>query len=111
MLIRMSCMMLAMLVLPSMFAPAHTGGIESTSCVARYGAYFCSTIWGRPGDSYIRTVPYPGSARKEAESVQRDRKWMARCRPGIEEDRYGVNRYYYAAPGCEFGVIGVKAPY
>ena len=46
-------------------------------------------------------------AQYEAEKARlatRDHKWLARCRPVIERDRYGVARYYYAAPGCEFGV-------
>jgi hypothetical protein len=107
----MRCTTLAVLVLPSTFGPAHAGAIESTSCVAHHGTFFCSTVWGRAGDPHIRTVPDPGSDQREAELLQRDRKWMARCRPVIEQDRYGVNRYHYAASGCEFGVIGAKTPY
>jgi hypothetical protein len=33
-----------------------------------------------------------------------DRKWLARCRPILKYDHYGVARYHYSAPGCEFGV-------
>ena len=44
-----------------------------------------------------------GEAEK-ARLATRDHKWLARCRPVIERDRYGVARYHYAAPGCEFGV-------
>ena len=32
------------------------------------------------------------------------RKWLERCNPIVERDRYGVGRLRYAAPGCEFGV-------
>ncbi len=37
------------------------------------------------------------------EALERDRKWMARCKPVIRQDAYGVGKYYYAAAGCEFG--------
>jgi hypothetical protein len=36
--------------------------------------------------------------------VARDRKWLERCNPIVERDRYGVGCLRYAAPGCEFGV-------
>jgi hypothetical protein len=109
--IRMSCTTLAVLVLPSMLEPTHAGGIESMNCVGQYGAFSCATVWGWAGDPHIRTVPSPGSAQKEAEFAKRDRKWLARCRPVVEQDRYGVSRYHYAAPGCEFGVIGANVGY
>lgn len=41
--------------------------------------------------------------RDRHESVARDRKWLAFCKPVIFTDRYGVSRYNYAEPGCEFG--------
>jgi hypothetical protein len=34
---------------------------------------------------------------------QEDRAWRAYCRPRIEQDKFGVRRYVYAKPGCEFG--------
>ena len=40
---------------------------------------------------------------EEAESAERERQWEARCRPVVKQDQYGVSRYQYAAPGCEFG--------
>lgn len=33
----------------------------------------------------------------------RDANWVARCKPTIKADRYGVSRYSYAAKGCEWG--------
>jgi hypothetical protein len=30
---------------------------------------------------------------------------MARCRPTFRQDKYGMPRYVYAAPGCEFGQL------
>ena len=66
---------------------------------ARYGA-----------GQVIRTfehVPGPRTDQEEAEFVDRDQKWMARCHPVIKQDQYGVSRYHYTASGCEFGVISV----
>jgi hypothetical protein len=108
MLTRTSFMTLAVLAMPSTFGAAYGGAIESTSCVGRYDAFSCSTVWGQAGDPYIRTMPGPRSAQEEAEFVERDHKWIERCHPVIKQDRYGVSRYHYAASGCEFGVIGVN---
>jgi hypothetical protein len=41
--------------------------------------------------------------RDRKESIARDRKWLAFCRPEIVTDRHGVSRYVYARPGCEHG--------
>lgn len=41
--------------------------------------------------------------RERQESLARDRKWLAFCKPVMVVDRFGVNRYAYAKPGCEFG--------
>jgi hypothetical protein len=107
MLTRMSFTTLTVLVMPCAFGAAHAGAIERTSCVGRYDAFSCSTVWGEAGDPYIRTVLGPRSAQEEAEFIERDHKWMARCHPVITQDHYGINRYHYAASGCEFGVINV----
>jgi hypothetical protein len=48
-------------------------------------------------------VPQPRSDEEIAESAARDRLWQARCRPVIHQDIYGVKRYIYSAPGCEYG--------
>ena len=36
-------------------------------------------------------------------SNERDSLWRARCRPVVKEDRHGVSRYAYSAPGCDHG--------
>jgi hypothetical protein len=33
----------------------------------------------------------------------RDRRWVERCSPLIRQDHFGMPRYSYSAPGCEFG--------
>ena len=52
----------------------------------------------------VRVVPRPVDEAEKARLVARDRKWLERCNPIVERDRYGVGRLRYAAPGCEFGV-------
>jgi hypothetical protein len=83
---------------------AHTAGISDTSCVGGWTNFNCVTRWGRAGDPYVRLVPKPVDEAEKARLVARDRKWLARCNPIVERDRYGVARYRYSAPGCEFGV-------
>jgi len=34
---------------------------------------------------------------------ERKRRREARCRPSVRQDNFGVARYVYAIPGCEFG--------
>ncbi len=38
-----------------------------------------------------------------SESRERERQWVSRCQPALRHDRFGVGRYMYAAPGCEYG--------
>jgi hypothetical protein len=49
-------------------------------------------------------VPQPANAEDRAHAAEEDRRWVERCRPTLRQDRYGVPRYQYARPGCEFGV-------
>ena len=83
---------------------ADAGGISITSCVGTWMGFNCVTRWGPVGDPYARLVPEPLGEADKARVLARDHKWRARCRPVVEHDRYGVVRYRYFAPGCEFGV-------
>jgi hypothetical protein len=84
------------------FAPAHAGEMMTETCVGTGGTYSC--FWhDRDDDPYVRHVSPPRSDKEIAESAERDRLWAARCRPVVRPDAYGVGRYRYAAPGCEFG--------
>jgi hypothetical protein len=56
---------------------------------------------GHPG---IYKIEEPRGEELDA-AMERDRKWLARCSPVVRQDAYGVGRYYYAKPGCEFGKL------
>ncbi len=64
----------------------------------------CTALWGPAGDPYFRHVPRSSDPAERARARERGRRWADRCRPSIKQDRYGVPRYSYAMPGCEFGV-------
>ena len=49
-------------------------------------------------------VPDAIGEAEKTRMAERDHRWLARCRPLVQRDRYGVARYYYGAPGCEFGI-------
>ena len=84
--------------------PANADGSVTTSCVGIRGAATCTTIWKRGlGDSFEPALWTPRAQRDAAASAERERLWLARCRPVAEFDRYGVKRNRYAATGCEFG--------
>jgi hypothetical protein len=84
--------------------PAHAEGVRIDSCVGTWSGDSCATIWAPLGDPYIRKVPQPRDAAERARATEEDRRWEARCRPTLRQDRYGVARYQYNRPSCEFGV-------
>jgi hypothetical protein len=88
-----------------MSRPAQAQKIESGGCVGGWRSSNCVTLWAPAGDPFARTVPPPANERQLARGRERDRRWMEICRPSIEPDRYGVNRYHYAVPGCAFGQV------
>jgi len=69
------------------------------------GAFSCVLRIGPAGDPYVRTVPQSQNEAEKARQAERDHRWGERCRPVVAQDRYGVPRYRYAAPGCDFGVL------
>jgi hypothetical protein len=83
---------------------ALAGNLADLSCVGGARSFNCVAQWGPAGDPMIRTVPEAVSEAEKTHATAQDRKWLARCRPVVEHDRYGVARYRYAAPGCEFGI-------
>ncbi len=83
---------------------AYAGGVADLSCVRGAKSFNCVGQWATAGDPYVRQVPEALSEAEKAHVLARDRKWLTRCRPVVEHDSYGVARYHYSAPGCEFGV-------
>jgi hypothetical protein len=94
---------------------AQAGSIYSTSCSGSYGYGYgygygsgygsgrCITIERGLVNPYVIDVPPPRTEKEIADAAERDRLWQARCKPVIRQDHYGVRRYHYAAPGCEYG--------
>ena len=78
--------------------------VETGGCVGTWHSFNCVTRWGPDGDPFVRSVPQPSDTAEKARAAARERRWVDRCRPVITQDRYGVARYHYAMPGCEFGV-------
>jgi hypothetical protein len=84
--------------------PAHAGSVIDLSCVAGGRNFNCAAQIAVAGDPHVRIVPQALDEVQKAEVATRDRKWVARCHPVIRRDGYGVARYHYSAPGCEFGL-------
>jgi hypothetical protein len=102
---------LAVAILITVCTAASADQIGVGGCVGGYGSFYgrqnainCVLRWGEAGSTHIRTVPEFGNEER-SQAAERDRKWQERCKPAIAQDYYGVPRYLYAAPGCEFGVI------
>jgi hypothetical protein len=83
--------------------PAQADALETRSCVGTESSQTCVTRWRENGGNpHIIEVP-PLSEQEMAASKERDRAWQERCQPRIRTDQYGVARYVYSRPGCEFG--------
>jgi hypothetical protein len=94
---------LALLGTPVGLAPARADGSAAVNCVGSHGSVSCAAQWGPRVHPHIRRYSAPRDEQLEKEAAARERRWVARCRPVAKEDPYGVSRYQYAAPGCEFG--------
>jgi hypothetical protein len=83
---------------------ARAGGVVSTNCVFGFGSAACVRIW-RKGVSNPHVIDVAGASShdEKVESAERERLWVARCQPEVQQDNYGVSRYKYKEPGCEFG--------
>lgn len=96
---------LSLVTLATIWSAAYADGLAAGGCIGGGGALNCVVRWGQAGDPYIRTVPQPADEATRTQAAERDRKWEQHCRPTIAQDRFGVPRYQYSAPGCEFGII------
>ena len=96
---------LSVIALATICGPADADGIAVGGCLGGGRSLNCVVRWGAARDPYLRMVPEADNQAERTEAAERDRRWEQRCRPTITQDRYGVPRYQYAAPGCAFGVI------
>lgn len=99
--------MLAALAWSGSFAPAAAQRVTDTavdSCIFSGGAMHCASQYryGNRGNTGIQSLKEPDQ-QDIADAREREARWVARCKPQLRNDRYGVNRYVYAAPGCEYG--------
>lgn len=76
--------------------------VEIFTCIETWNTESCVTRAGRP-NPHVIAVPAPASESERAAAEARDRRWAARCRPTLQPDAYGMQRYVYAAAGCEYG--------
>jgi hypothetical protein len=63
----------------------------------------CVEIRRELTNPYVIQVPQPQGDREVADTAAHERQWRDRCHPVLRVDAYGVQRYHYAAPGCEYG--------
>jgi Domain of unknown function (DUF6894) len=85
----------------------HSAAASSLSFVKSGASFTCVYNSGnRNGVARTLDVRHSKAAEQDTGSTERERDWIARCRPVIRQDRYGVGRYHYSAPGCEFGKSG-----
>lgn len=97
--IRSFCGVVALAAMGLTVPPAQAGSVDTLSCIRSASFFTCVRQWDRPVAGRIG----PPDPREQAEADERERKWLARCRPQIRQDGYGVGRYHYAAAGCEYG--------
>lgn len=98
-----SCLAVTACIIVIGHSPARADGVFTDSCVG--GASFsCAGVWrDQIANPHLIHVAPPSSEEDIEAAAERDRRWVAHCRPVIKQDRYGVRRYQYAAPGCEYG--------
>jgi O-acetyl-ADP-ribose deacetylase (regulator of RNase III) len=95
---------LATLVAPGALSPAQADGVRTFNCVGTRGSVSCTSTYRRGiTNPYIIAVPGPRTEQEIADSQRREKLWDARCKPDVRQDSFGVERYVYAARGCEFG--------
>ncbi len=86
------------------FSTAKADWSITSSCVGGWGMGSCSAVKRHSvRDTHLRHVPGFDTEQEAKESMAQDRKWVSFCKPVVFTDRYGVSRYSYARPGCEFG--------
>ena len=91
---------LSMLAMPTR---SEANGVGTINCHRSFSGGGCVFTYRRGRfNPHLIHVP---RVRSDDEDVikARDRRWEERCTPVIRQDRYGMPRYSYGAPGCEYG--------
>lgn len=73
-------------------------GAQAQGVISCDFAVGVTCLWGQSDGGLGKVITVPPST-----DTERERVWEDRCEPGITIDRYGVSRYRYLHPGCEFG--------
>ena len=100
---------LAVLALSMMAAPARSEPATASTPRNCFGTRNIAILrrHASAGDAlnpHVINVPAADVAADEIAAAEaRDRRWVERCSPVIRQDRFGMPRYSYSAPGCEFG--------
>ena len=76
-----------------------SGGGSNSS----YGADTCIEVRHELVNPYVIPVAPPQSEADYRTAAEHDRMWTARCKPVVRQDSRGIDRYVYAAPGCDYG--------
>jgi hypothetical protein len=85
-------------------SPKQAAAGDSISCIQSGGAVTCVANFDYPNSvAKILHIEARDESSDKTDRAARDSKWIARCRPVLRPDKYGVRRYHYSAPGCEFG--------
>ena len=94
----------ALALVASSHSAANADWAITGSCIGGWGMRNCVVNqYDTLRDPHVRPVRTLDDQPISKESIARDRKWLAFCKPVIVKDRYGVERYHYARTGCEFG--------
>ena len=95
-------LVIAVLVGPAYAEVLALPGSNSGWSACRYGV--CQ--WGEgllPSFPQIIHVPQPTSSAEVEAQDQRIKAWEVECDVKYVRDQYGVMRYTYNTPGCEYG--------
>lgn len=77
--------------------------VATRTCFGSGSTRTCVWTSGPSGNPHVIAVPGPQTAEDVAAAEERAARWEERCRPVETTDRYGMTRYAYALPGCEYG--------
>lgn len=94
---------LSLMAFGMMAAPARSEPGEGTRILNCYSTFYSDTCVETFHNGRVNphVIHVPGASDEAA--AARDSRWAERCRPVVRQDRYGMPRYLYNAPGCEYG--------